>query len=180
MNPNALPPTFTSVYRLFLRASSASVLHHKTATRHLRLLWRPTFREAAKVIRKLQDDHINISERQRCEKWMSRWEQNIDNTLELLYNSSRSRGLPHQLTKNLSFLCFGYQKWQHDQLYGSTRKWDPSPEKHQKGSAPKPGQNIERGQFKAEAWGALEEVARMAEGTAGITLGRMKFVKRRS
>lgn len=74
MERGPLPPTFTSVYRLFLRASSAAVLHHKVATRHLRLLWRPTFREAARVIRTLQDPALGADERAHRERWLARWD----------------------------------------------------------------------------------------------------------
>ncbi len=69
-----LPPSFTSSYRLFLRASSASVLHHRAATRYVRTLWKPTFREAAVVIRKLQSPTLGISEKEQLEKWRCIWE----------------------------------------------------------------------------------------------------------
>jgi len=69
-----LPRSFTSLYRLFLRASSASVLHHRAATRYVRTLWKPTFREAAVVILKLQSPTLGTSQKERLEKWRSRWE----------------------------------------------------------------------------------------------------------
>ena len=69
-----LPPSFTSLYRLFLRASSASVLHHRAATRHIQTLWKPTFREAAVVVIKLQSPNLGTTENERLEKWRSRWE----------------------------------------------------------------------------------------------------------
>jgi hypothetical protein len=71
-----LPPPFTSSYRLFLRASSASVLHHRAATRYVRTLWKPTFREAAVVIHKLQSPTLGISEKEQLEKWRCLWELN--------------------------------------------------------------------------------------------------------
>lgn len=69
-----LPPSFTSAYRLFLRASSASVLHHRAATRYVRTLWKPTFREAAVVIHKLQSPTLGIPEKEQLEKWRCLWE----------------------------------------------------------------------------------------------------------
>jgi len=47
--PNALPPSFTSLYRLFLRLSSASVLHYQPAKLNLIARYRPAFEEAAKL-----------------------------------------------------------------------------------------------------------------------------------
>jgi hypothetical protein len=69
-----LPPSFTSLYRLFLRTSSAAVLHHRVATRYVRTLWKPTFRDAAVVIHKLQTPTLGTSEKEKLEKWRSLWE----------------------------------------------------------------------------------------------------------
>jgi hypothetical protein len=79
-----LPPSFTSLYRLFLRASSASVLHHRTATRHVQTLWKPTFREAAVVSLKLQSPTLGTSEKERLEKWRFRWELSSELSRRLL------------------------------------------------------------------------------------------------
>jgi hypothetical protein len=70
-----LPPTFTSLYRLVLRATSASVLHHTSATRGLRQLWRPTFQEASKVIRQLNDEFCEKAEREKSLEWLRVWER---------------------------------------------------------------------------------------------------------
>lgn len=70
-----LPSSFTSLYRLFLRASSTAVLHHRAATRHARTLWKPTFREAAVVIHRLQSPTLEISEKEKLEKWRCLWER---------------------------------------------------------------------------------------------------------
>lgn len=45
-----LNASFNSAYRLTLRALSAGVRHHPTATRNLRRLYRPAFREARKLL----------------------------------------------------------------------------------------------------------------------------------
>lgn len=81
---NKLPSSFTSLYRLFIRASSASALHHRAATRNLRKLWKPTFREAAVVIHKLQSPTLEISERERLEKWRSVWELSSEFQIDIL------------------------------------------------------------------------------------------------
>ena len=62
-----LPMKFRSVYRLFLRALSASVLHHPAATTNLRRLYRPVFVEAAAVCRSLDTPA--------AQRWMSEWHQ---------------------------------------------------------------------------------------------------------
>jgi hypothetical protein len=69
-----LPHSFTSLYRLFLRASSAAVLHHRAATRYIRPLWKPTFREAAVVVRRLQNPTLGSSEKAPLERWLCLWE----------------------------------------------------------------------------------------------------------
>lgn len=68
-----LPPTFTSLYRLFIRTSSASVLHQKRATRNLRRLWRPTFDGAASAIHQLQDEKIDPTTRNSLQNWLEVW-----------------------------------------------------------------------------------------------------------
>jgi hypothetical protein len=83
-----LPPSFTSSYRLFLRASSASVLHHRAATRYVRTLWKPTFREAAVVIHKLQSPTLGISEKEQLEKWRGLWELSSEFKVDILPQSS--------------------------------------------------------------------------------------------
>jgi len=50
-----LPANFRSLYRLFLRTTSAAVLHHPGATKNLRLRWRPLFTETAKVTKEVEE-----------------------------------------------------------------------------------------------------------------------------
>jgi hypothetical protein len=69
-----LPSTFTGLYRLFLRMSSASVLHQRQAKKNLRKLWRPVFDDAAVVINKLQNDSVNTTERDALGNWLKVWE----------------------------------------------------------------------------------------------------------
>jgi hypothetical protein len=70
-----LSSTFSSLYRLFLRTSSASVLHHPAARIALRKTWRPTFEGALLVIHKLQNDPApSATERKTMEDWLVKWE----------------------------------------------------------------------------------------------------------
>ncbi|KAH9976098.1 hypothetical protein BGW80DRAFT_1436146 [Lactifluus volemus] len=146
-----LPPSFTSLYRLFLRASSAAVLHHRAATRYIRPLWKPTFP---------QNPSLASSEKAQLEKWLCLWEQNVGRTLSLLSVSAQSRGLAHKLTRNLSFLNFGFQKYQERTHHGPPQYWDPHQQEYKPARPP--------------------QTARMAEGKSGLTLGRIEFRLRRA
>uniref|UniRef100_A0A0W0F5P5 Fungal-type protein kinase domain-containing protein n=1 Tax=Moniliophthora roreri TaxID=221103 RepID=A0A0W0F5P5_MONRR len=106
-----LPSTFTSLYRLFLRTTSASVLHYSPATRNLRQLWRPVFVDVAQNIKKIQDDATAASSRREMQKYIEEWESRMDNTLKFLYTSATSRGLSHRVIRNLSLLVLSeYQR----------------------------------------------------------------------
>jgi len=174
-----LPPSFTSLYRLFLRTSSAAVLHHRAATRHVRTLWKPTFREAALVVHKLQSPTLGTSEKEQLEKWHSRWELSLDQTLSLLITSAQSRGLAHKLTRNLSFLHFGFQKYQESTRYSIKQAWNPQQQGYKPVRQAHSSQTMAE-RFDGQSWGALEETVRMAEGKSGLSLGRMEFRLRRA
>jgi len=196
LKPHMLPPSFTGLYRLFLRTSSVSVLHHRAATRHIRTLWRPTFREAAVVIHKLQSPTLEYPEKGRLERWYRLWERSsespsrtlsivkvdfflVDRTLSLLITSAQSRGLAHKLTRNLSFLHFCFQRYQERTRYFSaTGSWDPHQQEY-KPVRPARSSQIQAERFHGQCWGALEETARMAEGKSGLTLGSVEFRLRR-
>ncbi|KAI0048854.1 hypothetical protein FA95DRAFT_1490264 [Auriscalpium vulgare] len=178
-----LPPDLTSLYRLVLRASSASVMHHHAGRRYLRSLWRPVFREAIVVTRKLEDNKLAQADREQHVEWLGRWNSNMDRTLEFLSTSARSRGLPSRVTRNLSFLHYGYRQWQKEKLYGTKLKWDPNPAKHSGAATAVPRAKRGSGkdsEFERQAWGALEEAVRMAEGKSGMSLGRIEFLRRRA
>lgn len=68
-----LSPTFTSLYRLFLRTTSASVLHHTAAKRNLRRLWRPTFDNAVQVTKRLENGPKDVTARKELEIWLEVW-----------------------------------------------------------------------------------------------------------
>jgi len=191
-NVARLPPTFISLYRLFLRAISASVLHQSGAKRDLRRLWRPTFVGAAEVVHRLQSYSQESTERAKLEAWLELWNTRMDSTLNLLYLSSQSRGLPHQLTRNLSRLQRGHLKWTRNHYSTISKTWRPhldpsSPEYAPKvfvsqkaiSKARKTEERLRKqAAFDRSCWGALGEVVRMAEGTHGISLGRATFNKR--
>ncbi|KAI0250058.1 hypothetical protein BJV78DRAFT_1275930 [Lactifluus subvellereus] len=176
---HGLPHSFTSLYRLFLRTSSAAVLHHRMATRYVRPLWKPTFREAANVIRRLQVPTLRSSEKAQLERWLCLWELSMDRTISLLSTSAQSRGLPHKLTRNLSFLHFGFKKYQENTRYGPTQPWNPRQQEYKPVRQARPSQ-IKAEIFDGQSWGALEETARMAEGKGRLTLGRMEFRLRKA
>ena len=70
-----LPTSFTSLYRLFLRASSASVLHQNASRKQLRQLFRPVFDAAAQVVGDLQNNQLSPSERMRREHFLNTFQQ---------------------------------------------------------------------------------------------------------
>jgi hypothetical protein len=96
----------------------------------------------------------------------------VDNTLALLYNSGKSRGLAHQLTRNLSKLVQAEKK--RVQVKETQYKtWDaqspPSAkdvEKRAKDAKKKKGQ--------ADRFAMLDEIIHMAEGRDRISLGRIQ------
>ncbi|KAI0302295.1 hypothetical protein B0F90DRAFT_199015 [Multifurca ochricompacta] len=103
----------------------------------------------------------------------------MDRTLSLLTTSAQSRGLAHRLTRNLSFLHFGFHQYQDNTRYGATRPWDPHQKEYKPAREARPSQ-IKIDKFDSQCWGALEETARMAEGKSRLTLGRMEFRLRRT
>ncbi|OCH93489.1 hypothetical protein OBBRIDRAFT_724673 [Obba rivulosa] len=172
-----LPPAFTSLYRLFLRATAASVLHHRPAARRLRKLWRPTFEGAVRVIRKLESSEALGHEQQRLQRWYAVWEQRIDNTLSLLCTSADSRGLAHSLTKNLQQLYDQHADYQRSRL-GTRSSWNPqlppdSPE-YKPLTGAKAIAVAKKREFRDRGWGALGEVIVMAEARQGMSLGRLR------
>lgn len=66
--------SFNSAYRLTLRALSASVRHHPSATRNLRSLYRPTFREAATVLQRYNENR-SVEDR----TWLREWNDRREN-----------------------------------------------------------------------------------------------------
>ncbi|KAL0955657.1 hypothetical protein HGRIS_001884 [Hohenbuehelia grisea] len=166
----ALPSALTSLYRLFLRTASTSVLHHRGATRNLRKLWRPTFVSAVQVIRQLEQAELGAARRAELEKWYATWDQRMDNTLALLCSSSLSRGLPHRLTRNLALLILG----QHQRLSAQpVLRWKPELIGVPTTISKKEEKQARWDEWDENAWAALGEVVSMAEARQKISLGRV-------
>ncbi|KAJ3907711.1 hypothetical protein F5879DRAFT_795164 [Lentinula edodes] len=175
-----LPPYFTSLYRLFLRTSSASVLHQSSAVRNIRSLWRPVFTDAARVINKLQTNPSDL-EKNSLQNRLKDWETQMDRTLSLLYASATSRGLPHQLTRNLSQLYHSeyermsnrkYPVWNAQLPPRSHEYHIPAPD-----TIPKTLNKEEKARqvqyLEDRAWNALGLAVSMAEGRDKLSLGRV-------
>ncbi|TRM68914.1 hypothetical protein BD626DRAFT_2917 [Schizophyllum amplum] len=173
-----LPSSFKSLYRLTLRTASASVLHHRHATRYLRQLYRPAFEDAIAVITRIQqkpDDPRTKQDIARLRDWYIEWGRRVDNALALMYQSSTSRGLPHKLTRNLGLLSFSERERLNQRLYPVWRA--DRPEKTMGKSIRRTAKEAEYIRTDHGAWSAVEQVARMAEGRHGMSLGRIQ-VKR--
>ncbi|XP_006461347.1 hypothetical protein AGABI2DRAFT_205102 [Agaricus bisporus var. bisporus H97] len=177
-----LPADFRSFYRLFRRACSASVLHRSAETVALRNLYRYTFRRAGLVYMRYKtespDDEANVKRK----AWLDSWNQRMDNTLSLLYNSSHTRGLPHQITKYLGHFIF-VQRFRHRHTKDQGLTWNPqlprdSPEYKPRPKKPatlaKQSKQEKMKQLADDALGHLREVARMAEGRDEILFGSLK------
>ncbi|KAF7428891.1 hypothetical protein PC9H_008123 [Pleurotus ostreatus] len=164
------PSSLKSVYRLVLRACSTAVLHHRGATRNLRNLYRPIFRSAGAVIQEIQSCEPRSPRRQKLEAWFTEWNKQIDNTLSFLYNSSVSRGLPHQITRNLGLLVLGQQ-----QRLNSQRilPWKPNAPQPEPMKAGKVAQHARWEAMEENAWAALSHTIKMAEARQGLTFGKV-------
>jgi len=81
---NRLPRTVTSVYRLFLRTSSAAVLHNVRACTNLRKRWRPSFDGVAKIVKELQQPPSDAPDNWKAEKieWLKVWNERSKSSLE--------------------------------------------------------------------------------------------------
>ena len=198
-----LPTNFKSLYRLFLRTTSAAVLHHPGATKNLRLRWRPLFTEAAKVTKVVEGSASDTSPDIRDAQiaWLKEWHTrggypllhgpfhvgrhaaksgsliSVDNTLKLLYTASLSRGIPHQLTRNLAFLTGNERQRVISTTISAMTKWKPQVSYPMTPNPPTAKEiksaNLKKEEeaFKRNGAGALAEVIRMAGATGKLTLG---------
>ncbi|KAH8834362.1 hypothetical protein DL96DRAFT_1456218 [Flagelloscypha sp. PMI_526] len=165
-----------SVYRLFLRSASASVLHHSSATKNLRKLYRPFFRDASSTMHRLaaaspdQDSTSLIA-------WLKEWNIRMDNTLKFMYTSSQSRGLPHEVTANLAFLLSDEQMRLDAVKYLHWRSDLPAPVSPHKRKAQK--SETEMQELRNIAASFLGEAISMAEAHGRLSLGRVKGLKKK-
>jgi len=136
--------TRSSLYRLFLRATSTATLHKFLPTSHIRQLYRIYF-----------EDSSSLSSRE--------WNKHADRTLSLLYNASISRGTPHILIDNIAQLSMRH--------YNATKT---TPWKHipQPPLVRTPKDKCSA--IDAAAWDDIEIVIRLAEGRDKVLLGRLR------
>jgi hypothetical protein len=151
------------------------------------------------VVTRLDDPSLPQDQQEGLRKWLEVWEHRsahllshfpnliglamnpvaVDNTLKLLYNSATSRGLPHNLTKNLSFLMYGHRKWWMDRFFTpSGSPWNPHrPPDPIPAISPKAKQkDAKRHRWREmddRAWNGIEDVVKMAEGRHQISLGKV-------
>jgi len=156
-----LPSSFTSLYRLFLRASSAAVLHNNAARKQLRSLFRPVFDAAAQAVRELQHNQLSGPERLRHERFLETFQQRVDGTLSLLVNSAQFRGVPHRIVHNLNQLRKAHIAWVHNKYYhGSKNVWNPKAAGTNNSKAPATSprprdvERIERNRVHERCWDA--------------------------
>lgn len=105
----------------------------------------------------------------------------MDNTLALLHNSSTTRGLPHKLTRNLSLIRHIEYRTLSKQVLP---RWNPklpanSPQysvQHHTTTkeSNKESKREKRYSVDKHAWSALGHVVAMAEGTSGMSLGKIR------
>ncbi len=92
----------------------------------------------------------------------------------MLYNSSQSRGLSHNLTRNLAHLVYSERK----RLRGyKLNVWNPREPRRLVDISAKSDKKMEKRQLferlKTSAWGPLSQVVNLAEAKDGLTLGRV-------
>ncbi|KAI5117943.1 hypothetical protein M0805_004708 [Coniferiporia weirii] len=181
--PPSLPPEFTALYRLFLRATSAAVLHNRPALKSLRKTYRHSFEAAASAIKCTHAESSSPEGVENAKRWLAEFDTRITNTLELLHNSALSRGLPHRVVSRLNFLARSNYGWSMGHYHTPAILWNPqlppnSPEYKIRPPSEIPGgkkkveKRAEDMQLNSAAWGPLGEVIQMAEGRDGLVLGR--------
>lgn len=151
----SLSPAVRSLYRIFLRATSASVVHHSTGTRCLRTRFRPVFEQYARL-------HQTRPTTPEIAKQIREWDERIDNTLSFLQNSATTSGLPHKLTRNLSLLVNSRYL---EQKHTSHPKYDPNR------NVKKPAPVSPTTELSEQLHRMLEETTTLAEGMGRIVLG---------
>ncbi|KAL1741750.1 hypothetical protein HDZ31DRAFT_44764 [Schizophyllum fasciatum] len=174
----SLPTTFKSLYRLTLRTASAAVLHHPHATRYLRQLYRPAFEDAIGAVTRLQAASSSPHTRRDItllRNWYVEWGHRVDNALSLMYHASTARGLPHRLTRNLGLLSFSERERLNQRVFPL---WRADGQQKTLGKAQRKTEKERAYAWTDQgAWSSVEQVARMAEGRHGMSLGRIQ-VKR--
>lgn len=98
----------------------------------------------------------------------------VDNTLRFHYTSSQSRGLSHQVTRNLALLIGAERQ----RLSLPLPRWNPTLPPDSPAYTIRKPKTSARGtaleEIKASAWNALGHVVRMAEARDGLILGQVR------
>lgn len=183
-----LPTHLRHLYRLSLRASSASVLYHPGASKNLRRLYRTVFDAAATLCLSTEwleafDSHGTSNHRsgQESVQFDSVFTHTVNSTLAFLYSSAVSRGSAHKYTRNRAFLLHA-QNISTRQKRNNARSWDSKRPQ----DAEKRAQNLRFKMAKERSSGsrmadieqniqsnwALRQTQMMAEGMGSIILGR--------
>ncbi|KAG1716220.1 hypothetical protein ID866_960 [Astraeus odoratus] len=182
-----LPSTFRALYRLVLRATSASVLHNIKARKNLFRLWRPIFDRAGQVTRDLETKTLAPTVRLYHEELLNTWQKRMDHTLTFLLSSAQSRGLSHRVVRNVNILSEAHRLWIRANYYRGAKRWNPhlppsSPTYDPKSLLPADMRAVRKRDRRREAkvldercWDALGEVIRMAEARHNLSLGRHRM-----
>ncbi|KAH7106597.1 hypothetical protein BKA62DRAFT_687595 [Auriculariales sp. MPI-PUGE-AT-0066] len=172
------PTGVRSVYRLFLRALSASVLHKSSATRLLRRLYRPVFREAGVAANQLQSRSLPQPDQARLRGQLKRWNARVEVTLQMLVSSAQSRGLPDLLTRNLSVLMFDFVRKDDAQLLRPVSHWNGQWTESQISSVNSSNtallkQRARNREVQELGGNLVNQTLEMAEITSGLIMGRI-------
>ncbi|KAH6910336.1 hypothetical protein BKA70DRAFT_1220953 [Coprinopsis sp. MPI-PUGE-AT-0042] len=138
---------------------------HSTATFNLEEQeWLPPIMAQAPVLGECRDPQRGSPDATRkaaIAKSLELWNERMDQSLHFLYNASHSRGLAHEVTKNLSFLVHS-EKLRQKNTEQHYPVWDE-----------KTGEATGGQKFTDNSLGALGELVQMAESRGHMSLGRV-------
>jgi hypothetical protein len=100
--------------------------------------------------------------------------QAVDQTLLLLYSSATTKGVAHKVTRNLAYLVDSHVA--RSRPLGAI-KWDPRRKSYEPTKPKSKSTSPRRAELERNAWFAVGETVRMAEGMARISLGRLRTSK---
>lgn len=98
----------------------------------------------------------------------------VNQTLVMLYSSSTTKGIAHKVTRNLAYLVDSHVA--RSRPLGAN-KWDPHRKSYEPAIPKSKASSPRRIEIERNAWFAVGETVRMAEGMAGISLGRLRTHK---
>jgi hypothetical protein len=108
----------------------------------------------------------------------------VDNTLELLYNASHTRGVPHLVTRSLAFAIEDERQRALEKL-ALRKEWQPANPQNAAQGQKTLEKKKKHEQLQRHSLGALDEIVRMAEASGDLILGPNsvplgRYVHRRS